>query len=81
MLKKNGPWTIKETICHYKDEFLALYEDQVLKPDGEPGKYATVRVKPGVSALPLDQDGQVYLTKQFRASFETKQRETRILPG
>ncbi len=69
MLRMNGPWTIKETICHYKDEFPALYEDQVLKPDGEPEKYATVRVKAGVSALPLDQDGQVYLTKQFRYVF------------
>jgi ADP-ribose pyrophosphatase len=29
-------------------------------------QYATVTLKPGVAALALDADGQVYLTRQFR---------------
>lgn len=28
--------------------------------------YATVKMKPGVAILPIDSDGNVYLTRQFR---------------
>jgi 8-oxo-dGTP pyrophosphatase MutT (NUDIX family) len=64
--RKHGPWTIKETIQKYHNEFFVVNEDQVVRPDGEDGTYATVEVKPGVSVLPFDEDGNVYLTSQFR---------------
>jgi len=66
MERKHGPWTIKETTEKYRDDFIAVYEDSVIRPDGEPGTYATVRMKPGVSVLPVDHDGTIYLTRQFR---------------
>jgi 8-oxo-dGTP pyrophosphatase MutT (NUDIX family) len=66
MEKKYGPWTIQSTENKYKDEFIELYVDQVIKPNGEPGHYATVRLKSGVAILPIDGEGNVYLTKQFR---------------
>ena len=43
-----------------------MYEDQVTTPDGSPGRYVTVTMKPGVAVLPIDADGQVHLTRQFR---------------
>src|SRR4028118_541533 len=66
MERKNGPWTIKNTEKKYADEFLELNVDEVIKPDGNPGSYATVQIKSGVAILPIDEDGNVYLTKQFR---------------
>jgi 8-oxo-dGTP pyrophosphatase MutT (NUDIX family) len=66
MERKHGPWTIRETAEKYRDEFIAVYADSVIRPDGEPGTYATVRMKPGVSVLPVERDGTVYLTRQFR---------------
>ena len=66
MEKKNGPWTIKETRRIYKNEFIEVFEDKVIQPDGEDGEYATVHMKAGVSVLPIDDEGNVYLTKQFR---------------
>ena len=66
MERKHGPWTIKETAEKYRDEFIAVYEDSVIRPDGEPGTYATVRLKAGVSVLPIEPDGTIYLTRQFR---------------
>jgi 8-oxo-dGTP pyrophosphatase MutT (NUDIX family) len=66
MERKHGPWTIKETAEKYRDKFIAVYEDSVVRPDGEPGTYATVHLKPGVSVLPVDTDGTIYLTRQFR---------------
>jgi 8-oxo-dGTP pyrophosphatase MutT (NUDIX family) len=64
--RKHGAWTIKETTEKYRDEFIAVYEDSVIRPDGKPGTYATVQLKPGVSVLPFEPDGTIYLTRQFR---------------
>lgn len=66
MERKHGPWTIRGTTEKHRDEFLAVYEDTVVRPDGEPGTYTTVRLKPGVSVLPVEPDGSIYLTRQFR---------------
>jgi ADP-ribose pyrophosphatase len=66
MEKKNGPWTIKQTRRIYQNEFLELFEDKVVQPDGKPGEYATVRMKAGVCTLAIDDENNVYLTRQFR---------------
>jgi 8-oxo-dGTP pyrophosphatase MutT (NUDIX family) len=66
MEKKNGPWTIKETRQIYAGEFIEVFEDKVIRPDGEEGRYATVKMKPGVSILAIDDEDNVYLTRQFR---------------
>jgi 8-oxo-dGTP pyrophosphatase MutT (NUDIX family) len=66
MERKHGPWTIRETALKYRDDFIEVYADSVTRPDGEPGTYATVHMKPGVSVLPVEADGTVYLTRQFR---------------
>ncbi len=66
MAQKHGPWTIQETSQKYQNSFINVCEDQVLQPDGQPGTYATVTMKPGVAILPIDTNGVVYLTRQFR---------------
>jgi ADP-ribose pyrophosphatase len=65
-MRKNGPWTIKSSSAKYRGELVELYEDEVVKPDGEPGTYSTVRVKAGVSVLPVDQEDYAYLARDFR---------------
>lgn len=66
MVQKHGPWTIQETSQKYQDAFISVQEDQVLRPDGQPGMYATVTMKPGVAILPIDSNNIVYLARQFR---------------
>ena len=66
MAKKHGPWVIEETKHIYEDEYIKVNKDQVIKPDGQAGTYATAWVKPGVAILAMDEEGSVYLTKQFR---------------
>lgn len=66
MEKKNGNWTIKETREIFENEFFKVYEDDVIKPAGEPGKFATVHLVPGVCVLAIDDEDFVYLTEQFR---------------
>ena len=66
MAQQHGPWTIQETSHKYHNSFIDVSEDQVLQPNGQSGMYATVKMKPGVAILPLDNNGFVYLIQQFR---------------
>lgn len=66
MNKKHGPWTIKATQRKYDSKLIQLDEDEVIKPDGSRGTYATVRMKDGVSVLAVDEDGTAYFAKEFR---------------
>jgi 8-oxo-dGTP pyrophosphatase MutT (NUDIX family) len=65
-VKKHGPWTIKETRSIYRDKLMEVFEDEVIKPDGTDGTYSTVKFKDGAAILALDDDGFVYLAKEFR---------------
>jgi 8-oxo-dGTP pyrophosphatase MutT (NUDIX family) len=64
--RKHGPWTINASTVKYEHKLLTVNEDQVTRPDGTPGIYATARVKAGVSVLALDDEGFVYLASEFR---------------
>jgi 8-oxo-dGTP pyrophosphatase MutT (NUDIX family) len=66
MKKKNGPWTILGSAEKFKNDFIEVVEDDVIQPDGQKGKYATVKMTPGVCVLPVDDDERVYLVRQFR---------------
>jgi 8-oxo-dGTP pyrophosphatase MutT (NUDIX family) len=66
MIKRNGPWTITAEKEIYRNDFLTVAEDAVIQPDRQEGTYATVTMKPGVCALAVDDEDNVYLTKQFR---------------
>jgi 8-oxo-dGTP pyrophosphatase MutT (NUDIX family) len=66
MEKKHGPWTIVESEQKYQHKLVEVHEDQVIKPDGTPGTYATVKVQAGASVLALDEGGMVHLAKEFR---------------
>lgn len=76
MEKKNGPWTIKNTQSVFKNDFIEVFNDRVVQPDGKDGEYATVRMKPGVLVLAIDDDDNVYLTRQFRYALGAESLET-----
>lgn len=66
MMETRGPWKVKSKTCKYEDEHICVELDDVIQPDGKPGQYALVDLKPGVSVLPLDGQGNVFLVRQFR---------------
>lgn len=73
MGKKHGPWTILSSRERFANDLMRLSEDEVTKPDGSRGTYATVRMKDGVTVLAVDDDGAAYFAKEFRyaVGFET----------
>jgi ADP-ribose pyrophosphatase len=61
----HGPWHILARKEVYRDAWIALDRDEVIRPDGQPGTHCILHLKPGVSVLPLDDQGMVYLTEEF----------------
>lgn len=70
MNRVKGPWLVEETVKTYKSSWLELYEDQVIRPDGQKGSFATVKLKAGVSVLAVDETGDCYLTSEYRYAIE-----------
>lgn len=66
MAEKRGEWLVHGSEEKFKNGFMTVIEDQVTRPDGQPGTYGRVKVKSGVAVLPVDSDGQVYLLRLFR---------------
>lgn len=62
--RAHGPWLIQKTTDVYKDPWLSVTKDDVLRPDGNPGTYSVVNIKPGVCVLAF-QGHDVYLTEEF----------------
>ena len=44
---------------------MALERDDVIRPDGLPGSYSTVQIKPGVTVIAMDDRRNVHLTSEF----------------
>ena len=49
----------------YRDPWIEVDRDEVIRPDGGQGSHCVVRLKPGVTVLALDDDGMVHLTEEF----------------
>ncbi len=64
-MEKRGLWTVLDRKTVYKNLWMEVYEDNVIRPDGKKGVYGTFKIKPGVVVLPLDENGFVYLTEEF----------------
>ncbi len=66
MGRKHGPWTVRSSERLYGDEFAEVWVDEVSRPDAEPSRRVTMRMKPGVAVLALDGEGFAHLVKTFR---------------
>ncbi len=64
-MTRRGPWTIQESRDVYQDPWLRVQRDEVIRPDGLPGSYATVHIKCGVCVIAIDRENQVHLTREF----------------
>lgn len=64
-MRTHGPWTINSSQHIYGDAWINIQVDQVTRPDGLPGTYSTVQLKPGVCVIAVDEQRQVHLTREF----------------
>lgn len=63
----SNPWRTQSHRVVFDDGRLRLYEDKVIQPDGEPGRYTYLEVgTPIVAVVPIDEQGFVHLVRQWR---------------
>jgi 8-oxo-dGTP pyrophosphatase MutT (NUDIX family) len=64
---RSSPWTTLSCRPIYENPWIAVREDQVLRPDGQPGIYGVVHFKSrAIGVLPVDDRGRVWLVGQYR---------------
>jgi 8-oxo-dGTP pyrophosphatase MutT (NUDIX family) len=71
MAEKRGEWTVLGSEMLYSNPWIAVREDRVIQPDGEEGAFGVVEMKPGVSVLPVGEDGTVYLVRVYRYTLDS----------
>lgn len=64
-MKPHGPWQILHSTDVYRDPWIEVRRDDVIRPDGKQGTHAVVCMKPGVCVVALDDEGFVHLTGEF----------------
>ena len=68
----SNPWTTLSSRPIYENPWIAVREDQVLRPDGSPGIYGVVHFENrAVGVLPVDDQGRIWLVGQFRYALGT----------
>ena len=69
--QKKGPWTTISSELKYLNPWISVREDQILRPDGQPGIYGIVEPKHAVGVVAVaphleNNVLQVYLVGQYR---------------
>ena len=62
----NNPWTTLASKPVYDNPWIAVREDQVIRPDGSPGIYGVVEFKNRAVGVLAYEEGDIYLVGQFR---------------
>lgn len=77
-MKQNGPYRIKTSKTVYQNKWMNVREDEIIHPNGEHGIYGITVIQSGVSILPIDKDGNVFLVEGYNYAVEQASIE---LPG
>jgi ADP-ribose pyrophosphatase len=64
-MRDYGPWKVVDSRHVYRDAWIDVQIDDVIRPDGQPGTHSIIWLKPGVTVIALDDMQQVYLTQEF----------------
>ncbi|MGH2370755.1 MAG: NUDIX domain-containing protein [Chloroflexota bacterium] len=64
--QRRGPWQVTGTREVYKNPWMRIREDQVIRPNGTPGIYGVVEFTPAVGVVAMTPDERVYLVGQYR---------------
>jgi 8-oxo-dGTP pyrophosphatase MutT (NUDIX family) len=63
---KRNPWTTVASRIAYANPWLRIREDEVLRPDGQPGLYGVVEIRPSVGVLAFNERDEIALVGQWR---------------
>jgi 8-oxo-dGTP pyrophosphatase MutT (NUDIX family) len=61
-----NPWQTKASRIAYENAWIRVREDDVIRPDGQPGIYGVVEIRPSVGIVAMNAAGEVALVGQWR---------------
>lgn len=62
----SNPWVTRSSRIAYENGWIRVREDQVLRPDGQPGLYGVVEIRPSVGIVATDENDRIVLVGQWR---------------
>lgn len=65
-MNTDNPWKTLSSKLIYRNPWISVREDQVIRPDGSPGIYGVVETKVATGVVALTDDNQVWLVGQYR---------------
>lgn len=63
-----NPWKTVSSRVAYENAWIRMREDQVIRPDGGPGIYGVIEIRPSVAVVAIDERDRVVLVGQWRYS-------------
>lgn len=61
-----NPWKRVSSRIPYKNQWIRVREDSVLRPDGSPGIYGVIELRPSVAVVALNDQAEIVLVGQWR---------------
>jgi ADP-ribose pyrophosphatase len=61
-----NPFKLISSTIVYKNPWISVHEDKVIRPGGKEGIFGIVEMIPGSSVLPVDQEGNVLLVREYK---------------
>jgi 8-oxo-dGTP pyrophosphatase MutT (NUDIX family) len=65
-----NPWKTKSSRVAYENAWIRVREDQVIRPDGGPGIYGVVEIRPSIGVVAVNERDEIALAGQWRYSVE-----------
>jgi 8-oxo-dGTP pyrophosphatase MutT (NUDIX family) len=66
----DSPWKTVSSRTAYQNPWIRVREDQVIRPDGKPGIYGVVEIRPSVGIVALNARDEVVLVGQWRYALD-----------
>lgn len=65
-MNPKNPWQTLESQIVYQNPWIRVREDKVIRPDGNPGIYGVVEIKPSAGVVALNSRDEIVLVGQWR---------------
>ncbi len=70
-MPQTNPWKTLSSRIAYSNPWMSVREDEVIRPDGNPGIYGVIETRIATGVVALTPDGEVYLIGQYRYTTDT----------
>lgn len=62
---KRGPYVVTSVKEVYKNPWITVHEDMIVRSNGQEGMYGIVEYSPGVAIVAVSEEKEIYLVKEY----------------